>query len=400
MKAAPRKVAILFRYGAGEHVDFLPALPAMVERLVQQGAEVHHFGFGGGPELPLGLKDQLKVHAGPFKVCRASGWDKHVKALLWLASLPWLGWKCSREGFDVVFVDETLPLSAPLLRLGYRGSLMFTIHDFFMEIYWGKNFWLRYPGRWVQKIDLSAWKKLDRIFTRVEAAKVHLQGKGVDANRISVVPDPVDLTLFSPLENQQVRKNFREAWGMKEEDLVMVHHGIMHPNKGNLRLIEAMVALREDFPQLKLLLIGDGPEMKDLREAVKALHLETCVILTGWLPGMKDIAVALQSADIGLVMRKGIPGDHFHVTSTLVHNLACGLPVLAARLDGIAEVLDGSRAGEMFDPACGESFQEKLTVLIEDPDRRKEMGAEARRLAERLFDPERIAAAYVEAMGK
>lgn len=396
MSDSSRKVALLFRYGAGEHLDFLPALPGLIRRLHQQGIEVHHFGFRGGTSLPQELTSMVQVHEGPFRVRRKSELDKRVKALLWIFGLPLLGRKLQRQGFDRVFVDETLPLSAPLLRLGYRGTLMFTVHDFFMEIYCEPKWYLRGLGRWIQSMDLKAWRGLDRIFTRVEAAKRCLGAQGVDPSRISVVPDPVDLQLFQPLKNPERREIFRKHWGIQTEDLVMVHHGIMHPNKGNLRLVEALARVRDRLPVLKLLLIGDGPEMKELQRVIDERHLQERVILTRWLPGMKDISEALQASDIGLVMRRGLPGDHFHVTSTLAHNMACGLPVLAVGLQGISEVVEDGVQGYMFDPVCGEDFDLKLIKLAENQELRNKMGFSARQKAQECFDPERIAGEYAQ----
>lgn len=389
-----KKIAILFRYGAGEHVHFLPALPKLVEILSQGGVEVHHFGYKSTCVLPDEIKKFVTVHEGPFQVNRGSESDKKLKAFLWLMGLPLLGWRLQRQGYDRVFVDETLPLSAPLLRLGFKRKLLFTIHDFFIEIYWNRSFGLRWLGRVVQSLDEKAWLQLDRVFTRVEAAKRHLILKGVSAEKITVVPDSVDLKLFCPCINEKDRQKYRATLGVGPKEILLVHHGIMHPNKGNLRLVQAFDRLEKRAPQTKLLLIGDGSEMKELREYVNRRKLNSCIFLVGWLPGIKEIASALQASDIGVVMRKGFPGDHFHVTSTLVHNLASGLPILSARLDGIAEVIEEGVQGYMFDPVCADELEKKLIDLAGDEAQRVQMGMKARKLAEDYFDPNRIAAEY------
>lgn len=398
MSGPRRKVAILFRYGAGEHVDFLPALPEIVAQFHRRGVAVHHFGFKGNVPLPEDLKLKMRVQEGPFKVNRRSERDKHLKAILWLMWLPFLGRKLQREGFERVFVDETLPLSAALLQWGYHGKLAFTVHDFFMEIYGEQNRFMQWVSRRVHPVDLKSWRKLDRVFTRVASAKAHLVEEGLLPDRLVVVPDPVNLELFQPEGNEARRQLLRAGWGVLPEDLLLVHHGVMHPNKGNLRLVEAVARLRERLPQLKLLLIGEGPELKALRRAVTEMNLASRVILSGWLPGLPEIAAALSAADIGLVMRKGLPGDHFHVTSTLVHNLACGLPVLAARLAGIAELVEEGVQGYLFDPVCGEEFDTRLIQLAEDAVRLQQMGAAARELAVQRFNPRTIAGVYTEWM--
>lgn len=397
MSGAPRKVAVLFRYGAAEHVDFLPALPELVKRLADRNCEVHHFGFGrrGKRSAPI---NGLKERHGPLRVNRAGRVDKWLKAALWLAWLPFLGKRLQKEGFDRVFVDETLPLSASLLRLGYKGWLAFTVHDFFVELYWMPHPLLRPIGRCVQRADLKAWSRLDHLFTRVEAAKRFLTERGIPGDRITVAPDSVDTRVFHPPDDGTERKRVRKKWRLGEGDLVMIHHGVLHPNKGNGRLVEGLFRMRYRLPNLKLVIIGDGPERLEVDRLRHTLGIEDRVALTGWLPGLEDIAELLRAADIGLVMRKGMPGDDFHVTSTLVHNLASGLPVLAARLEGVAEAVGEGTHGLLFDPECGREFDQKLETLARDEGMRKRMGQAARQLAEERFDPHHIAGVYARVL--
>ncbi len=380
------KLAILFRYGAGEHVHFLPALPDLAETLGEQ-FEMHHFGLKSAVPVPPGLEGHLTIHHLFFSVRRRSEFDKHFKALLWMMMLPFLGLYLRCRGFQTVFLDETVPLSVPLLRAGYRKRLVLTVHDFFMDIYFLPNRWLHPLGKCIKKIDFHAWKKVDLILARVESTRCFLEDQGLEPSRIQVVHDPCDLNLFQPRDPGLSRRK----WKFSDEDVVMVHHGVMHPNKGNERILRAMARIRNEIPKLKLLLIGEGPEYETLRDLIHELALSDQVLLTGWLSGMDEVARALNTADIGLTMRIGQAGDHFHVSSTMVHNLASGLPSLAARLDGFQEVMTDGCEGYFFDPECGEEFEQRLKELIQNPELRKTMGKNARKTAIRLFDRAQIA---------
>jgi glycosyltransferase involved in cell wall biosynthesis len=393
-RVSGKSLVFLFRYGAGEHVDFLPALPSLCGKLKEKGWASEHIGFRSHLAPPPELTSNCKVTALPFQVCRSSRVDKTLKATLWLLCLPWIGWRLQRKGVHTVFVDETLPLSAFALRLGYRGRLCFTIHDFFTDIYLTDRWWTKPVGRWLKKRDAKDWARLDLLFVRVTAAKDYLVSLGIPPERIHVIPDSVDTDLFSP----GTLGSFRKQWGIEADDVVLIHHGILHPNKGNVRLVEALARMKTDVPELKTVLIGDGSEMPYLRQRIKGLGLQEHVILTGWLPGLREIADALRTADIGLVMRLGLPGDDFHVTSTLVHNLASGLPVLAVRLKGIQESITEGREGLLFDAECKEGFVTAITTLAKDREARERMGREARAAAEARFSRERIAFMYAEVL--
>jgi len=83
--------------------------------------------------------------------------------------------------------------------------------------------------------------------------------------------------------------------------------------------------LKDGLPNLKYLLIGNGPEMNNLKQLASKLGLTDRVVFTGWLPTEEYLNNALASSDIGLVMRIGQETDHFHMTDTLAHEMACGL---------------------------------------------------------------------------
>ncbi|MCC5850252.1 MAG: glycosyltransferase [Verrucomicrobia bacterium] len=374
-------------------MHFLPALPDLAETL-SETHELHHYGFRSKEPIPPDLKTHMRIHHLLFAVRRRSEFDKHFKAVLWMICLPFLGLYLRCKGFKTVFLDETVPLSVPFLRLGYRGRLVLTVHDFFMDIYFLPNRWLHPLGKCIKKIDFHAWRKVETIFTRVESTRDFLMEQGLDAARVQVVHDPCDLTLFRPRDP----KSAREKWKFADEDVVLVHHGVMHPNKGNDRILRAMARMKMKLPRLKLLLIGEGPEYDNLRQLIHELALSDQVRLTGWLASMQEVAESLNAADIGLSMRVGGPGDHFHVTSTLVHNLASGLPTLSARLDGFQEVMNDGREGYFFDPECGEEFQDRLRELVENPALRKTMGKNARETAEMKFDRKRIAGQLAEGL--
>jgi glycosyltransferase involved in cell wall biosynthesis len=228
----------------------------------------------------------------------------------------------------------------------------------------------------VEWIDCWSWKKLPVVYTHVEFAKKFLVERGLEADRIHVVPNPCDHTKFHPVD-PATRAETRRNFGFTEEDLVLSHHGILHPNKGNDWILHRIAELEEEIPNLNYLLIGDGPEMKNLNQLALKLGIQDRVVFTGWLPSEKALNNALASSDIGLVMRIGQKTDHFHMTDTLNHEMACGKPIMAVDLKGIAEFIEDGKNGFLFSPDHPEAFTTKLTDLAHNPSKRADFGAEA-----------------------
>jgi len=380
------KIAIFFRYGAEEHPTFLPALPALAADLSRH-YEVHHFGMKSPESLDPALRETLVVHHfPPCTVRRKSTFDKFFKTAIWMLGLPWLCLYCRLTGFRAVFVDEAVPLTALILRVFFGRRVAFTIHDFFVNIYFMPRPALRYVGKLIHAIDMACWRRLDLIIARVHATRAYLQRHGFTADRIAVVHDACDLERFAPRD----RETSRSKWGFSASDVVLVHHGIMHPNKGNDRIVRAMAQARDAMPNLRLLLVGDGPQYSELRQLATSLGLNDVVRFTGWLPSLDDIAVALNASDIGLAMRIGQDSDHFHITSTLVHNMACGLPILAARLEGYQDIVQDGRDALLFDAEVGTEFLSQLERLYNDSDLRQRLGQISLDLAHRHFHPPRV----------
>ena len=387
------RIAILFRYGAAEHTTFLPALENLARNLAETH-EVHHIGMNSPLPVPESLHQAMRIRKLPFTVRRKSTFDKFLKAAVWLALLPAIAFWLRLRGFRGVFVDEAVPLTAPILRLFFGRRVAFTLHDFFVDIYFEPKPVLRPLGRLIKWIDRTAWRTLPLVLCRVEAARRRLIAMGFRPGRIVVACDPCDLVLFSPGDRAATRREL----DLPDNSFILVHHGVMHPNKGNDRLIRAAARLLERLPGLMLLLVGDGPAMGQLRRMAAELPGGDAVRFTGWLPDIATVSRYLQAADAAVAMRIGQAGDHFHVTSTLAHNLATGLPTLAARLEGFAEIVQDGRNGLLFDPAVDAEFELALERLYNDAALRRELGARARETALRLFDVNRVGSAMAAAL--
>ena len=387
------RIAFWFRYGAAEHSELFHALPGCIRELSRH-CEVHYFGLKTRKIVPMELRENAILHEFPFYVNRGSGLDKMLKTALWILCLPFAGLYCRAKRVRAVYIDETIPFTALIARVFAGPQVALTVADFFVDIYFTGS--LAFLGRAIRRIDLWSWKTARLIFTRAKSTKTYLASKGIKPERIFPVYDPCDMTVYHRLD----RNECKTAMGYKPEEIILVHHGILHPNKGNAAIIRAISEMRDQYPVLRFLLIGDGPEMKTLQALVKDLKAEDVCRLTGWLPSLEQVNAALNAGDIGLVMRTGAQSDDFHMTGTLVHNMACGLPILAARLGGVSEVVEEARNGLLFDPRSMDEFKQKLTMFIEDAELRNRCGLEAEKDARIHFDMDSVVRQTVEPLAR
>jgi glycosyltransferase involved in cell wall biosynthesis len=255
-----------------------------------------------------------------------------------------------------------------------------------VRIYTEKHPALQWLRDLVERIDLAAWRKLPLIFTKVLYAQEFLATKGVPRGSMHLYRNPVDHAKFHPIP-PATRQAVRARFGFTDQDLVLSHHGILHPNKGNDWILDRIAELKTDLPNLKFLLVGNGPELANLQHQARALAIADRVVFAGWLPTEEELNNALASADIGLVMRIGQETDHFHMTDTLAHELACAKPILAVHLRGVAEVIRDGENGHLFSTDAPSQFHERLKLLAQSPAQRLRFSQAALACSRQIGDP-------------
>ena len=384
------KIAFWFRYGPAEHAELCHAIPRIIEELNKR-ADVHYFCLRGPRPTPQKIVSNATVHVLPVTIDRSSTRDKFIKTAVWIALLPFVAMECKKLGIDAVYIDETIPFTSWIARKLFGPRVAITVVDFFVDIYMTSG-WKADLGRKIRAFDLENWRQLPAIMTRAKSTRDYLAQQGIDPARVFPVYDPCDMTIYRPLDRGVARKRF----GYSDEHVVLMHHGILHPNKGNDRILRSLAKLKPQIPQLRFLLVGDGPEMENLRTQAKDLGIEDIVQFTGWLPQLGDVNEAINAGDIGLVMRVGAKSDDFHMTGALVHSMACGLPILAAKLGGVSEVVIEDKNGLLFPPDQMGVFEEKLIRLATDAALRRRLGFDALETAKQSFDMKTVINQTVE----
>lgn len=388
------KIALWHRYGPGGHTACGGHCIPEVVRLLSAHSEVHYFGMKSREPVPPLIRDHAILHSLPFVFDRASTRDKLVKTVIWYLLLPFIALRCRFMGVSAVYMDETLPLAPLVARVFFGPKVAITVADFFLAVYFERVRWMRPVCRMLQRVDYATWRRLPLVFTKTNYTHGFLTGLGVKPDRIHTSYNPCDRAVYHPADRAEARRRL----GLAETDFVLVHHGILHPNKGNDQIIRTLARLSGRMATWRYLLIGSGPEMEPLKKLCAELGVSEKVIFTGWLAAETDVNWALNAADVGLVMRIGQATDNFHVTDTLVHEMACGLPILAAGLKGIAEIVIEGDSGLLFQPTDMDEFAAKLETLAADPDTRRRLGRKALALSTEYFDLNTISSRMAEAL--
>jgi glycosyltransferase involved in cell wall biosynthesis len=154
--------------------------------------------------------------------------------------------------------------------------------------------------------------------------------------------------------------------------------------KGLPDLIEAMALLSPDFPNLRLEIAGEGPDLKILQEHTRRLSLAESVRFLGWQRDMKPV---YQGWDIF-----AMPSLTEAFPMAALEAMAQRLPVVATNVGGLPEMVDEGRTGYLVPPSHPEALANTLRTLILDADRRQQMGAAGYRRVQEHFSVDRMIA--------
>jgi glycosyltransferase involved in cell wall biosynthesis len=232
-------------------------------------------------------------------------------------------------------------------------------------------------GYWHSRRQLAMLRRLNAwcagFVTNSEAvARYTVEAEGVPADRIALVPNAVDTTRFRPASPEE-RAAFRRSLDIPPDAVAVGCVSNLRPIKGVDVLIEAWPRVRQQSSRALLLLAGDGSRREALKERTRELGVSDSVRFLGSRP---DVPEVLRGLDLAVLPSRG---ESF--SNSLLEFMAAGLPPVATRVGGNAELIESARLGRLVPSEDPASLAGAVLELAEDGALRRDIGIEARRHA-------------------
>jgi glycosyltransferase involved in cell wall biosynthesis len=202
---------------------------------------------------------------------------------------------------------------------------------------------------------------------------------GVPANRIAIVPNAFDVRRWQPTE----RAAARDRLGIPSDVQVVVWQGRVEiHSKGLDVLLDAWKLLCEERPRARslLLLVGSAQDDEALRQRLDQFPPGTVRWEDRFVLDRDLLWQYLSAADIATSASRK---EGFSVS--IIEAMACGLPVVATDVSGVAEALGDPPAGVIVPPEDATALADAFGHLLDDDSLRKTLGDRARRRAEEEF---------------
>jgi glycosyltransferase involved in cell wall biosynthesis len=229
-------------------------------------------------------------------------------------------------------------------------------------------------------------RRAARVVVVTESFAERLRAEGVPGEKLAVIPNGADTTLFSPAVDPA---SARGARGLDDRFVVAYvgSHGLSH----GLGAVLDAAALQ---PDVTYLLVGDGAD----RDRLLAERDRRCLRNVVMRPSVEKAAVPglYAAADACLVPLRDVPLFEAFVPSKMFEVLAAGRPVIGAVRGEARRILERSGGALLVEPEDGAGIAGAVAALRADGDLRARLGQRGRAFAVQHYDRDRLAARYLD----
>jgi glycosyltransferase involved in cell wall biosynthesis len=233
------------------------------------------------------------------------------------------------------------PLIVKVLRGGWMGDVY--------KLHHSKSTWTR----------IARLKKyVDMFITISREIEIELIAEGIDEQRCRFIPNGVDISIYKPVSSAE-KKELRNHLGLPQNFLVL-YCGRLAPEKGLEWLLSAWNQFKHKG-KANLILIGSGEEEEKLKKMA-----DESVIFRSFIP---DPLQYYQVAN-ALVLPSNTEG----LSNSMLEAMACGLPVIAARVGAAPEVITHRQTGFLVSPGNSPELLNALEIIYENQALSNEIG--------------------------
>lgn len=277
---------------------------------------------------------------------------------------------CYRERFSQILVATPGPMGlaglfiARLLDLPIDGTYHTSLPQYAQyltedstieELMWRYMLWF--------------YNQMNTIYSPSASTAAELAARGLNPEKICTFPRGVDLQRFKPSK----RNGFLESRYQAPEGIKLLYVGRVSKEKNLEMLVRAFTTISESRPDVQLVVVGDGPYLKEMQQALA----EKPCIFTGYLEG-EDLAAVYASSDLFL-----FPSTTDTFGNVVLEAQASGVPVIVTDAGGPQENMLPGKTGLVVRADDEAGFIQATLSLINDPVTRRRMGREARSYIEK-----------------
>jgi len=235
---------------------------------------------------------------------------------------------------------------------------------------------LRY--RATRKLETRAIQQADHVFTICEGLRTDILTRGIPADKVTVIPNAVDIASFNLASPPD--PGLQDRWGLTGKT-VIGFVGSFYAYEGLDLLLEALPAIIEKQRDIRVLLVGGGPQEANLRLQAERLGLKEVVVFAGRVPH-EDVSRYYDLIDILAYPRHPIRLTELVTPLKPLEAMAQGQVFVASDVGGHKELVEHNRTGILFKAGDRDALAQAIVELLSNPWRWPELRANGRQFVE------------------
>jgi glycosyltransferase involved in cell wall biosynthesis len=245
--------------------------------------------------------------------------------------------------------------------------------------------------RMLSMLERFIYRRADHIFVVTRGARENLLEKGVNPEKVSVMPHWIDETKSAPIDTE-TRQRIRQTYGWTDKFVILFAGNI-----GMVQGLDAVVRAAALLPQgggFLISLIGDGADRQRLRELAKSLDVDDRIEFVDRHPAA-EMPALMEASDALLVHLKSAPMAHWVIPTKIFAYLSAAKPILVAMEGAAADLVRDSGAGIVVPPSDAAALAQAICRLRDLPQEDREaMGRRGREYLVTKYSMQTVIAQY------
>ncbi|MGH1374017.1 MAG: TIGR04063 family PEP-CTERM/XrtA system glycosyltransferase [Cellvibrionaceae bacterium] len=256
---------------------------------------------------------------------------------------------------------------------------------------------LRY--RLTRALETYVFNKADAVTTICQGLKDDVIARGIDPNKITVIPNAVDLKKFTQTNESEMGSVFddiKRNYPDLQDRTLLGFFGSFYEYEGLSMLLDTMALLKKNNQKVFLLLAGGGPHEELITQKIQNLGLDDVVKFSGRVPH-EVIQEYYQAVDFMVYPRLSMRLTELVTPLKPLEAMAKGKIVIASSVGGHKELIRDGETGLLFSAGSSASLAEIIVTAIEQKSQWPEIRARARKFVEEERNWNRSVGFYREA---
>jgi len=202
----------------------------------------------------------------------------------------------------------------------------------------------------------------------------------ISEEKLITIPNGIDINKFKPINVDDLREKLK----LDLNEKIILSLGKIVKQKGYHLLLKILPDILRNY-NVKLVIVGAGSYLSDLKKMAIKLGIKDRVIFTGKISD-NDLLKYYNLADIfafPTLRMEGLP-------LVVMEAMACKVPVVASRIGGIPTVIENEKDGLLIRPNDLEDLKDKILMLLEDEKFAKKIGKNARNKIVKKFSVDKM----------